>query len=74
MGGDEAVYNHYSGNSKFASISFDTTDPGRWVVQFDLVVDGEKVWDYEWVYARRRTEAEAKPTQKAEPSWGFWKR
>ncbi|KAK7990300.1 hypothetical protein PG990_014580 [Apiospora arundinis] len=50
QGGDEAVYNHYSGNSKFASISFDTTDPGRWVVQFDLVVDGEKVWDYDWVY------------------------
>lgn len=73
VGGDEAVYNHHSGNSKLASIAFDTTDPGRWVVQFDLVVDGEKVWDYEWVYERRTTE----PTREepaASGSWGFWKR
>ncbi|KAI7914218.1 hypothetical protein M0657_009617 [Pyricularia oryzae] len=51
-GDDHAVYNHYKGNSKFASISFDTTDPMRWRVNFDLVVDGEKVWEYEWVYEK----------------------
>ena len=61
------MYNHYSGNSKFASISFDTTDPGRWMVQFDLVVDGEKVWDYEWTYEREL------PPPKPESSWGVWR-
>ncbi|KAK8075966.1 PhoD-like phosphatase [Apiospora phragmitis] len=66
QGGDQAVYNHYSGNSKFASISFDTTDPKRWKVQFDLIVDGEKVWDYEWVYERT--------IHKPGPSWGFWQK
>ncbi|KAK7960379.1 hypothetical protein PG988_011593 [Apiospora saccharicola] len=76
VGGDEAVYNHYSGNSKFASISFDTTDPGRWLVQFDLIVDGEKVWNYAWTYERRPTirKTETKPARKDVPSWGFWKR
>ncbi|CAI6335163.1 unnamed protein product [Periconia digitata] len=52
-GNDEAVYNHYRGNSKFAYFSFDTTDPSLWVIQFDLIVDGEKVWNYEWVYKRK---------------------
>ncbi|KAK8057090.1 PhoD-like phosphatase-domain-containing protein [Apiospora saccharicola] len=76
VGGDEAVYNHYSGNSKLASISFDTTDPGRWSVQIDLIVDGEKVWDYAWTYERRPTirKTETKPARKDVPSWGFWKR
>ncbi|KAK8123364.1 PhoD-like phosphatase [Apiospora kogelbergensis] len=57
QGGDEAVYNHYSGNSKFASIAFDTTDPGQWMVRFDLIVDGEKVWDYEWTYRKEMRKA-----------------
>ncbi|KAK8091505.1 PhoD-like phosphatase-domain-containing protein [Apiospora hydei] len=71
QGGDEAVYNHWRGNSKFASISFDTTEPGRWAVQFDLIVDGEKVWDYEWVYERAALGREPEP----EPaSRGFWKK
>ncbi|PVH97468.1 Metallo-dependent phosphatase [Periconia macrospinosa] len=52
VGQDKAVYNHYTGNSKFASLSFDTTDPLSWTIKFDLIVDGEKVWDYGWVYKR----------------------
>jgi alkaline phosphatase D len=50
---DIAVHNHYQGNSKFAAVSFDTSDPGRWLIHFELIVDGERVWTYDWEYKKK---------------------
>ncbi|TID03867.1 Alkaline phosphatase D [Colletotrichum higginsianum] len=49
---DVSVYSHPWGNSKFGKVSFDTSEPNRLKVKYDLVVDGEKVWDYMWEYTR----------------------
>ncbi|WYZ34007.1 hypothetical protein EsH8_I_000283 [Colletotrichum jinshuiense] len=49
---DVSVYSHPWGNSKFGMVSFDTSEEGRWRVDYDLVVDGQKVWNYTWECTR----------------------
>ncbi|KAK1962269.1 PhoD-like phosphatase [Colletotrichum sublineola] len=49
---DVSVYCHPWGNSKFGKVSFDTTKPNHLRVEYDLIVDGHKVWDYVWEYTR----------------------
>ncbi|KAK1992410.1 hypothetical protein LX36DRAFT_674555 [Colletotrichum falcatum] len=49
---DVSVYSHPWGNSKSGKVSFDTTEPNRLRVEYDLVVDGSKVWNYPWEYQR----------------------
>ncbi|KAF5691953.1 alkaline phosphatase D [Fusarium denticulatum] len=45
---DLSIYSHPWGSSKFGKVTFDTTQPGRLHVHYDLVVDGIKVWEYDW--------------------------
>ncbi|EFQ27426.1 PhoD-like phosphatase [Colletotrichum graminicola] len=49
---DVSVYSHPWGNSKFGKISFDTATPNHLSVEYDLIVDGNKVWNYLWEYER----------------------
>ncbi|OHF04079.1 PhoD-like phosphatase [Colletotrichum orchidophilum] len=49
---DVSVYSHPWGNSKFGRVSFDTSEEGRWRVDYELVVDGRKVWNYTWEFTR----------------------
>ncbi|KAH8647394.1 PhoD-like phosphatase [Xylariales sp. PMI_506] len=49
---DQSISNFYKGNSKFAALSFDTSDPAKWVTHFELVIDGEVVWSYNWEVER----------------------
>ncbi|PVH74694.1 PhoD-like phosphatase [Cadophora sp. DSE1049] len=50
---DIMVYSHPYGVSKFGVFDFDTTDATVWRVGFGLVVDGVRVWEYEWSAERR---------------------
>ncbi|KAF4415293.1 Alkaline phosphatase D [Fusarium acutatum] len=45
---DVSIYSHPWGSSKFGKVTFDTTQAGRLLVHYDLVVDGVKVWEYDW--------------------------
>ena len=47
------IYSHPYGVSKFGVFDFDTSDEKVWKVGFGLVVDGVKVWEYEWSAERR---------------------
>lgn len=49
---DISVYSHPWGTSKFGKVTFDTTNHNRLLLHYDLVVDGEKVWDYNWEVRR----------------------
>ncbi|KAL0939822.1 alkaline phosphatase family protein [Colletotrichum truncatum] len=49
---DVSVHSHPWGNSKFGVVFFDTSRQDRLQVDFDLVVDGEKTWNYTWTYER----------------------
>ncbi|KAK2049544.1 PhoD-like phosphatase [Colletotrichum somersetense] len=49
---DVSVYSHPWGNSKFGKVSFDTVTPNHLRVEYDLIVDGKKVWNYLWEYRR----------------------
>ncbi|KAK2051882.1 PhoD-like phosphatase [Colletotrichum caudatum] len=40
-----SVYSHPRGNSKFEKVSFDTATPNHLRVEYDLIVDGKKVWN-----------------------------
>ncbi|KAG9959181.1 Metallo-dependent phosphatase, partial [Aureobasidium melanogenum] len=41
---DIAVYHHPWGISKFGAFHFDTSQENEWTVEFELIVDGRKVW------------------------------
>ncbi|KAF5606194.1 alkaline phosphatase D [Fusarium subglutinans] len=45
---DMSIYSHPWGSSKFGKVTFDTTQADRLHVHYDLVVDGIKVWEYDW--------------------------
>ncbi|EXA32630.1 hypothetical protein FOVG_16134 [Fusarium oxysporum f. sp. pisi HDV247] len=45
---DVSIYSYPWGSSKFGKVTFDTTQTGRLLVHYDLVVDGVKVWEYDW--------------------------
>lgn len=45
---DVSIYSHPWGSSKFGKVTFDTSEAGRLLVHYDLVVDGVKVWEYDW--------------------------
>ncbi|KAK1563980.1 PhoD-like phosphatase-domain-containing protein [Colletotrichum navitas] len=49
---DVSVYSHPWGHSKFGKSSFDTATPNHLRVEYDLIVDGNKVWNYLWDYER----------------------
>lgn len=49
---DVSVYSHPWGNSKFGRVSFDTSEEGRWTVDYELIVDGRQVWNYTWEFTR----------------------
>ncbi|KAF6803514.1 alkaline phosphatase family protein, partial [Colletotrichum musicola] len=49
---DVSVHSHPWGNSKFGVVSFDTSDDRRLRVDYELVVDGELIWNYTWAYER----------------------
>ncbi|KAH7262830.1 PhoD-like phosphatase-domain-containing protein [Fusarium tricinctum] len=49
---DISIYSHPWGTSKFGKVMFDTTERNRLLLHYDLVVDGEKVWDYDWEVRR----------------------
>lgn len=44
---------HPAGFSKFGVFGFDTSDPTKWKVDFELIVDGVKEWEYVWTAKRR---------------------
>ncbi|KAM0420483.1 hypothetical protein ACHAPT_011778 [Fusarium lateritium] len=50
---DISIHSHPWGTSKFGVVSFDTTNKGRLLVHYDLVVDGARVWQYDWEVPRR---------------------
>ncbi|CAH0020367.1 unnamed protein product [Clonostachys rhizophaga] len=43
---DVGIYFLHAGESKFGAITFDTSDEMVWRAEFELIVDGEKKWDY----------------------------
>lgn len=45
---DIPIHLQWQGNSRFGVFEFDTTGE-RPKVKFELVVDGEREWEYEWV-------------------------
>lgn len=45
---DVSIYSHPWGTSKFGKVTFDTSQAGGLLVHYDLVVDGIKVWEYDW--------------------------
>ncbi|KAK1846022.1 alkaline phosphatase family protein [Colletotrichum chrysophilum] len=49
---DVSVHSHSWGSSKFGVVSFDTSEDDRLVVDYDLVVQGQKTWNYTWTYQR----------------------
>ncbi|KAG4264764.1 hypothetical protein FPRO03_00048 [Fusarium proliferatum] len=49
---DVSIYSHPWGSSKFGKVTFDTSEAGRLVVHYDLIVDGVKVWEYDWEVQR----------------------
>ncbi|EQB48873.1 PhoD-like phosphatase [Colletotrichum gloeosporioides Cg-14] len=49
---DVSVHSHPWGSSKFGVVSFDTSEDDRLVVDYDLVVQGQKTWNYTWTYQR----------------------
>ncbi|KAJ7749323.1 PhoD-like phosphatase-domain-containing protein [Mycena maculata] len=49
---EETVFNLPHGASKFGHLTFDSSDEARWTIGFELVVDGEKAWNYEHVWER----------------------
>ncbi|KAH8884194.1 PhoD-like phosphatase [Thozetella sp. PMI_491] len=49
---DVSIYAHPWGNSKFGVVTFDTSEAGVWKTHYDLVVDGAKVWEHDWVLTR----------------------
>ncbi|KAF5005134.1 hypothetical protein FDECE_8391 [Fusarium decemcellulare] len=49
---DISIHSHPWGTSKFGIVSFDTTDDTRLLLHYDLVVDGKRVWEYDWEMQR----------------------
>ncbi|KAK1638580.1 PhoD-like phosphatase-domain-containing protein, partial [Colletotrichum phormii] len=49
---DISVYSHPWGNSKFGRVTFDTSEEGRWTVDYELIVDGHQVWNYTWEFTK----------------------
>lgn len=49
---DETIFNLPLGSSKFGQLTFDSSNEERWTIAFQLVVDGEKVWNYEHVWEK----------------------
>ncbi|KAF5542392.1 alkaline phosphatase D [Fusarium napiforme] len=49
---DVSIYSHPWGSSKFGKVTFDTSQAGRLLVHYDLVVDGVKAWEYDWAAER----------------------
>ncbi|OLN96124.1 Alkaline phosphatase D 2 [Colletotrichum chlorophyti] len=49
---DISVYSHPWGNSKVGRVSFDTTDARSLKLEYELVVDGQKVWNHTLEYTR----------------------
>ncbi|KAJ5245805.1 PhoD-like phosphatase [Penicillium chermesinum] len=49
---DVEVYTHAWGSSKFGVLEFNTTDDSSLHVHFDLIVDGRKVWYFDWSLGR----------------------
>jgi alkaline phosphatase D len=49
---DRAVANFYEGNSKFAAVTFDTSNSTKWITDFQLVVDDKIAWTYQWTYEK----------------------
>ncbi|KAF4444510.1 alkaline phosphatase d [Fusarium austroafricanum] len=45
---DISIHSHPWGTSKFGRVTFDTTEENRFQVHYDLIVDGLKVWEYDW--------------------------
>ncbi|CVK85096.1 uncharacterized protein FMAN_02010 [Fusarium mangiferae] len=45
---DVSIYSHPWGTSKFGKVTFDTSQSGRLLVHYDLVIDGVKIWEYDW--------------------------
>ncbi|EWG35839.1 hypothetical protein FVEG_14571 [Fusarium verticillioides 7600] len=45
---DLSIYSYPWGSSKFGKVTFDTTQASKLLVHYDLVVDGVKVWEYDW--------------------------
>ncbi|KAJ5148409.1 PhoD-like phosphatase [Penicillium atrosanguineum] len=45
---DVKVYTHAWGSSKFGALEFNTMDQTSLKVHFDLIVDGLKVWKFDW--------------------------
>ncbi|KAJ7248237.1 PhoD-like phosphatase-domain-containing protein [Mycena haematopus] len=49
---DETIFNLPQGSSKFGQFLFDSSDEAKWKIGFELIVDGEKAWNYEHVWRR----------------------
>ncbi|KAF8218261.1 PhoD-like phosphatase [Mycena galopus ATCC 62051] len=49
---DETIFNLPQGLSKFGQFLFDSSEEARWKIAFELVVNGEKAWNYEHVWKR----------------------
>ncbi|KAJ7681143.1 PhoD-like phosphatase-domain-containing protein [Mycena rosella] len=52
---DETIFNLPQGSSKFGQLTFDSSDEKKWMIGFELVVDGEKAWEYEHVWSRNQS-------------------
>ncbi|CZR58549.1 uncharacterized protein PAC_08441 [Phialocephala subalpina] len=50
---DVMIKYHPFGVSKFGVFNFDTSNATQWKVEFELVVDGVKEWEYVWTAERR---------------------
>ena len=49
---DVSIFAHAFGNSKFGFITFDTSDPEVWEIHYDLIVDGKKIWQKDWIFTK----------------------
>ncbi|RSM01234.1 hypothetical protein CEP52_008667 [Fusarium oligoseptatum] len=53
---DISIHSHPWGTSKFGVVSFDTTKKDRLLLHYDLIVDGGRVWQYDWEVRRQERE------------------
>ncbi|UPK92905.1 hypothetical protein LCI18_003840 [Fusarium solani-melongenae] len=50
---DISIHSHPWGTSKFGVVSFDTSNKDRLTLHYDLIVDGSRVWQYDWEVRRK---------------------
>ncbi|KAM6530250.1 hypothetical protein FALCPG4_008374 [Fusarium falciforme] len=53
---DISIHSHPWGTSKFGVVSFDTSNKDRLALHYDLIVDGSRVWQYDWEVRRKEGE------------------